>query len=170
MQGGGARPNQFAVTLTFPGRLQNSLTQRAGQQSNFVCRAASLPQSTISDIVVGYRGRPVHFAGERDFAPWAVSIINDTNFVMRDAMEYWSDRIVNYDRTNGILSPLDYMTDLYVTQLDRDDRPLKTYQFFDAYPTNVGDIQLSFDQNNAIEEFAVQFVYNYFIPLDNARL
>lgn len=169
MVGGGARPNQFVVRLNFPQRIANATTGIASRQSEFLCRAASLPPAILQDIVVGFRGRPVHFAGERDFQPWTISVLNDTNFNMRDALEYWSDRIVNFDRTNGLLSPQDYMTDLEVTQLDRDDNPLKTYVFYDAWPTTVGEIQLSFDQNNQIEEFPVQFSYNYYLPLDRPR-
>ena len=168
MQGGGARPNQFRVAVTFPTAIQNNFTGLANQEAQFVVRAASLPASGIQDIVVGFRGRPVHFAGEREFQPWNVSILNDTNFLMRNALEYWSNQIVNYDRTNGRLRPIEYMTDLLVTQLDRDDKPLKTYIFYDAYPTNIGEIQLSFDSNNQIEEFPVQFVYNWFTPIDRA--
>lgn len=165
MSGGGARPNQFRVSLTFPLGIGNSgLTATAGQASQFLCRAAALPASTVQDIVVGFRGRPVHFAGEREFPAWTVSILNDTDFLMRNALEYWSNSIVNYNRTNGLLRPVDYTSQLLVTQLDRNDRPLKSYIFYDAFPTTVGEIQLSFDQNNSIEEFPVQFVYNWFEP------
>ncbi len=164
MAGGGARPNQFRATLTFPRTIQNGLTARATQAGQFLCRAASLPAVSLQDVVVGFRGRPVHFAGEREFPAWTVSILNDNDFLIRDAFEYWSDSIVNFDRTNGLLRPADYMTDLVITQLDRDDRALKSYIFRDAFPTTVGEIQLSFDQNNQIEEFPVQFVYNWFEP------
>jgi hypothetical protein len=164
MAGGGARPNQFRVGLTFPRAIQNGLTQTAGQAAPYLCRAASLPASTVQDIVVGFRGRPVHFAGEREFPAWTISVLNDNNFLIRDAFEYWSNAIVNYDRTNGLLRPADYTADMVVTQLDRDDRAIKSYIFRDAFPTTVGEIQLSFDQNNQIEEFPVQFVYNWFEP------
>lgn len=165
MSGGGARPNQFRVVLNFPAVVGSSGV-RAGQAAEFLCRAASLPASTVQDIVVGFRGRPVHFAGERDFAPWVVSVLNDNNFVIRNTFEKWSNAIVNYDATNGILRPSDYMVDMSVFQLDRDDEVVKEYRFYDAYPTAIGEIPLSFDQNNTIEEFPVQFVYNYFRTSD----
>lgn len=163
MQGGGARPNQFRVKLHFPA-VVGALGTRAGNEAVFTCRAASLPASNISDIVLGYRGRPVHFAGERDFQPWSVSILNDTTFVVRDAFEEWNHAIVEYNTTRGLVTPRRYLTELHVEQLDRNDNPIKGYTFHDAYPTTVGEIQLSFDNNNTIEEFGVQFVYNYYTP------
>lgn len=161
MQGGGARPNQFRVELTFPAFV-GSIASAAGNAAQFLCRSSTLPASTVEDIATAYRGRPVHFAGERTFAPWSVTIINDTNFLLRNVLEKWSNGFLNYTATNGIMRPSDYQVDMSVYQLDRNDRIIKTYRFFDAYPTNIGEIQLAFDTNNQIEEFTCEFTYNYF--------
>lgn len=161
MQGGGARPNQFRVELTFPAFI-GSVASAAGNAAQFLCRSASLPASTVEDIPAFYRGRPVHFAGERTFSPWSVNIFNDTNFLVRNVMERWHNVMLNYTATNGVLRPADYQVDMSVYQLDRNDRIIKTYKFFDAYPTNIGQIQLDFEQNNQLENFDVEFVFNYF--------
>jgi hypothetical protein len=161
LTGGGARANQFRVFLTFPGYV--AVGAYASAQAQFLCHAASLPQSTVADIEVAYRGRPVHFAGERTFAPWSVSVYNDTNFLVRDAMEVWSNGIQNNAGTNGFVNPLDYQVDLTVQQLDRSGDIIKTYVFKDAYPTEVGDITLGYDQGTQIESFNVTFLYNYWV-------
>lgn len=133
----------------------------AGVQSQFLCNTAQLPASTIEPISVLYRGRPVNFAGERTFQPWTVSIYNDTNFNIRNALEQWSNGIQNNGSTTGIVNPLNYQVDLAVYQLDRNGATIKTYNFIDAFPSEVGDIQLGYDQGNAIETFNVTFQYNY---------
>ena len=161
MQGGGARPNQFRVELTFPGFV-GSIAASAGAAAQFLCRSAVLPASTLEDVTATYRGRPVHFAGERTFQPWTITMYNDTNMLMRNTMEKWSNGILSYNSTTGRLRPADYQVDMSVYQLDRNDKIVKSYKFYDAYPTNVGQIQLAFDANNAIEEFDVEFTYNYF--------
>lgn len=161
MQGGGARPNQFRVELTFPAFI-GSAASAAGNAAIFLCRSAQLPASTIEDIQASYRGRPVHFAGERTFQPWGVNVFNDTNFLIRNTMERWNNLLLNYSATNGILRPSDYQVDLSVHQLDRNDVIIKSYKFFDAYPISVGAIQLDFEQNNQIETFDIEFQYNYF--------
>ena len=161
MQGGGARPNQFRVELTFPGFV-GSIGSAAGNAAQFLCRATTLPASIMEDITAAYRGRPVHFAGERTFQPWSVSVFNDTNFLIRNVMERWHNGVLNYAATNGITRPGDYQVDMSVYQLDRNDNIIKTYRFYDAYPTSVGQIALDFEANNQIEIFDVEFTYNYF--------
>lgn len=159
LTGGGARANQFRVVLAFPGFV--GLGAVAGSQAQFLCNTAQLPASTIEPISVLYRGRPVTFAGERTFAPWTVSIYNDTNFNIRNALEQWSNGIQANADTNGITNPANYQVDMAVYQLDRNGAIIKTYDFHDAFPTEVGDIALGYDQGNAIETFNVTFQYNF---------
>ena len=159
LTGGGARANQFRVELSFPSYV--TLGAIAGVQAQILCNAAQLPSSTIEPISILYRGRPVNFAGERTFQPWAVSIYNDTNFNIRNALEQWSNGIQNNGSTNGITNPANYQVDLSVHQLDRNGATVKTYKFVDAFPSEIGDIQLGYDQGNAIETFNVVFQYNY---------
>ena len=160
MIGGGARPNQFYVQLTFPSYV--GLGVVAGQQAQFLCRSAQLPASVIEPITTLYRGRPVQFAGERTFQPWTVAIYNDTSFNIRNALEQWQNGIQNYDATTGRVNPTTYQVDLNVYQLDRSGAIIKSYKFVDAMPTNIGPIALDFDQQNQIEQFDVEFTYNYF--------
>ena len=160
MIGGGARPNQFRVELTFPSYV--SLGVVAGQRAQFLCKAAQLPASTIENIPVLYRGRPVNFAGERTFQPWTVTIYNDTTFNIRNALEQWQSGIQNYNSTLGRVDPRDYQVDLAVHQLDRNGATIKTYKFVDAFPTAISAIGLDYEQQNAIEQFDVEFTYNFF--------
>lgn len=159
LTGGGARANQFRVNLSFPPFV--TLGSVAGAQAQFLCNAAQLPASTIEPITVQYRGRPVTFAGERTFAPWTISVYNDTNFNIRNALEQWSNGIQNNAQTNGITNPGNYQVDLQVFQLDRNGATIKEYTFKDAFPSEVGDIALGYDQGAAIETFNVTFQYNY---------
>jgi len=163
MQGGGARTNQFRVELVFPALATNGTA--ASTASQFLCKSAQLPASILEDLPIAYRGRIVHFAGERQFQPWQVTILNDTNFLIRNAFESWHNAIANYTSTNGILRPSDYQTQMLVHQLDRNDVKIKTYEFFDVYPTNVEPIALGFE-SPAIEEYGVELTFNYFIPSD----
>lgn len=159
MIGGGARANQFRVELAFPSYV--SAGPIIGLKTQFLCKAAQLPASTLDNIPVQYRGRAVNIAGERTFAPWTIGIYNDTDFGIRNAMEQWSNGVQNLTTTNGRTNPRDYQVDLLVHQLDRNGATVKTYKFVDAYPTEIGAIALDFDSVNTIETFDVTFTYNY---------
>lgn len=159
MTGGGARANQFRVELAFPSFVTLGIV--AGQQAQFLCKSAQLPASIVENVQVQYRGRAVNFAGERVFQPWSVQVYNDTNFNIRNAMEQWSNGVQNLIGSNGLTNPRDYQVDLRVHQLDRNGSSVKTYTFHDAFPIDIGAIELDYDQVNAIEQFGVVFQYNY---------
>jgi hypothetical protein len=154
--GGGARPNLFKVTCNFPGYAGGDV-----ELTSFMCKAASLPASTIGNIDVPYRGRVIKVAGDRTFEPWTLTIINDNNFVIRDSFEAWMNAINEHQNNTGILAPADYYTDMAVEQLDRQENVVKKYDIRGAYPSNVAAIELAYDSNDQVEEFTVELQFNY---------
>lgn len=160
-QGGGARPNLYEVILTFPTLVSNPF---ATTKASFTCKAATIPASNIGSIDVPYMGRIVKVAGDKTFDDWTVTIINDTDFVVRDAFERWVDRInghVSNVAAPGWENPSNYYANAIVRQLGREDQVLKEYFVEGIFPTQVGEIQLGYDQNDQIEEFQVTFAVNY---------
>jgi len=158
--GGGARANQFRAYLHFPTYVTAGALQ--GAKAQFLCKAASLPGSTITSIPLPYRGRELQIAGERTFQPWTVTIYNDVTFGLRNAFESWQAGIQRYAATEGKTNPSDYQVELEIHQLDRNGATLKIYKFADAFPTSISPITLDFGQANEIETFDVEFTYNYF--------
>jgi hypothetical protein len=188
---GGARPNLFLVRLNFPTTLgqiadigpidaSNTITERA----EFLVKTAQLPASTIGTIDVPFRGRMLKVAGDRTFEPWSVTVINDGEFGIRKAFETWSRGINALTENVSQLGYGDdnpgYCVDLEVFQLSRDSKtPSKTpssittagvdgmdvvraYKFYDAWPSSLSAIDLSYESNDQIEEFTVEFQYNYY--------
>ena len=156
LKGGGARANLFNVTINFPGYAQGNV-----EVTTFMCKGAQLPASVMEQIAIPFRGREVKIAGDRSFEPWSVQVINDTDFVVRDAMERWMNGINGHTTNAGLVDPIDYQADLFVDQLDRDGRIIKRYNFRGCFPTMVSAIELSYDSSNSIEEFTVEFAIQY---------
>jgi hypothetical protein len=155
LSGGGARPSQFRVTLNIPG--DNAATY----SGSFLIKAATLPASIITPIDVPFRGRVAKVAGERQFANWNVTVLNDNDFLIRNSLERWSRDILDHSSTGGMLAPASYITDMYVEQLDRNDFPIKSYKFFNCFPQQISEIQLDFGATTQIEEFQVEFSVDY---------
>lgn len=156
LRGGGARPNLFKATINFPVYANGDV-----ELTSFMCKAAQLPQSSTASFAVPFRGRELKVAGDRTFEDWNVSIINDTDFAVRDAMERWMNGINGHTNNAGLTNPVDYQADLVVEQLDRDGAILKKYNFRGAFPTSVGSIVVDYDQRDQIEVFEVNFAYQY---------
>ena len=159
LAGGGARANQFKVTMPFPG-----YAAVGGETSDlaFLCQATSIPGQNLGSIAVPFRGRVLQIAGDRTFNPWSVTVMNDTNFKIYAAMERWMNGINNMTDNEGLTNPVEYQVDIFVDHLDRNGTTLKTYTLRGAFPTSLDDIALSYTDNNSIETFNVSFLYQYF--------
>ena len=156
LKGGGARPNLFKATINFPAYAQGDV-----EITSFMCKAAQLPSSIMAVVEVPFRGRQLKIAGDRTFETWSPTILNDTDFVVRDSMERWMNGINAHSANTGLVAPADYSADLVVEQLDRDETVLKRYNFRGCFPTSIGAIDLDFGTNDAIEEFTVEFQVQY---------
>ena len=155
---GGARPTLFDVQITFT---QNQV------ETVFNIQTAQLPESTLGVIEVPYFGRKIKLAGDRTFAEWTVTVLNDEDFAIRNSLEVWSQQI-NTHAGNTYeygLSPSAYRQRAIIRQYSKSgcDAPLKTYIFENLFPTSVGPITMGWDQNDQIETFDVSFQYDYWV-------
>ena len=158
--GGGARANQFRVTITSPPGIAIGLDIR---RTSFLVRGSSLPASALGEIAIPFRGREIYIAGDRTTAEtWNTTFMNDTDFMVRNAMERWINGINDAADATGVIAPADYQTDLQVEHSDRDDTVLKSYIFRSAWPTSVTAIDLSSEAAAAIETFDVTWRYQHF--------
>ena len=158
--GGGARANQYRVTITPPPGIAIGLDVR---RTSFLVRGSSLPAQTLGEIPIPFRGRSIYIAGDRTFGEtWSTTFMNDTDFMIRNAMERWSNGINDLADNTGVIAPADYQTDLTVEHLDRDDTVLKSYIFRSAWPQGVTAIDLTSEEATAIETFDVTWRYQHF--------
>ena len=159
LTGGGARPNLFEVELAFPTAvaIENDVLQKA----RFLVKAAALPSSTINPIEIPFRGRILKIAGDRTFETWTITVINDVDFVIRSAFEKWMNVINKLDDATGLQNPDEYQKDAMVHQLDRDGSILRSYKFWDIFPTNLSTIDLSYETTDTLEEFTVEMQIHF---------
>jgi hypothetical protein len=154
--GGGARPNLFKVTMAFPSYVTANV-----ELASYMCKATSMPASQIAAIEVPFRGRQLKVAGDRTFDPWSVTVINDTDFNVRNSFEQWMNGINQHKQNTGLTQPSSYMADMIVEQLDKDGTTKKTYNIRGVFPTNLGAIELSYETGDTIEEFEVEMQVQY---------
>ena len=183
--GGGTRPNLFEVSIpTFPTAIAEAWSPGDDAENGifkFLCKATALPASNLGSIEIPFRGRTLKVAGDRTFDDWTVTIINDEDFKLRTAFERWSNVMSRLDDATGVTNPTSYMTDGYVQQLGRgsqvgaasndggESSVLRSYKFFDVFPITVGEIALSYDTTDQLEEFDVTFRYQYFTIGNSAQ-
>tara|TARA_R100001463_G_scaffold3418_2_gene13964 strand:+ start:1339 stop:1959 length:621 start_codon:yes stop_codon:yes gene_type:complete len=167
LTGGIARPNLFEVVLAFPDGAVDESVSDIDPKTRFLVKAAALPASNIAPISVPFRGRQLKIAGDRTFDEWTITVINDTDFAIRGSFERWMNSMSKVSDNAGNINPEDYTKDAFVYQLGRSavdsasqssdqNMPiLRTYKFYSVFPTNVSQIDLSYDSSDAVEEFTV---------------
>ena len=178
LAGGGARPNLFEVDIASIPAVTEGIDWDA-DTFKFLCKAAALPASNVAPIDVPFRGRILKVAGDRTFDTWTVTVINDEDFKLRSAFELWMNGISKLDNNTGATQPSSYMANAIVHQLGRGAdkgrhsttnsdiaggtaiKPLRTYMFNDIFPTNISQIDLSYDTGDTIEEYTVEFQVQY---------
>ena len=156
LQGGGARANLFKTTFTGP------FVDTVADISSHLCKAAQLPGSTVGVVPIAYRGQVLKVAGDRTYENWTVTFINDEGFDIRDAFERWMNVINQHVEGEGSINPEDYQATMQVDQLSRNGGdPAKTVVINGAFPVAISAIDLSYETTDAIEEFTVEFAYQY---------
>ena len=167
LTGGIARPNLFEVVLAFPDGTVDESVSDIDPKTRFLVKAAALPASNIAPISVPFRGRQLKIAGDRTFDEWTITVINDTDFAIRGSFERWMNSMSKVSDNAGNINPEDYTRDAFVYQLgrsavdsasqssDQNMPVLRTYKFYSIFPTNVSQIDLSYDSSDSVEEFTV---------------
>lgn len=163
LTGDGARSNLFQVALQFPAWVTGAGV--ATVKSAFMCKAAQLPGSTVGVAPLYYFGREVKLAGNRQFQDWSVQIINDEDFLVRDALDRWVNGINGpvTNRRNLQADVLDggYGVDALVTQFAKTGEPIKVYKFVGLWPMDVSPIEVDWAANDTIQEYTVTFAVQY---------
>lgn len=156
---GGARPSLFSVIVDTPNGIPN-----IGARISFTCSAANLPASTLGLIEVPYFGRRIKLAGNRTFENWSVTIMNDEDFQVRNALEQWSNAINRHQanlRATNLATPAQYRTTGTVTQYSKTGVPIRTYEFVNLFPATISTIDLNWETADAIETYTVDWAYDY---------
>ena len=156
LQFGGAKASLFQVQIT------NPVNGEADAITPFMVQAAQIPESTLGTIEIPYFGRKVKVAGDRTFAEWTVTIMNDEDFLIRNAMEAWMASINAHEGnvTAGV-NASDYKANAQITQYAKNGAPLRTYNFNGLFPTSVAAITMDWNTTDEIETFDVTFQYDW---------
>jgi hypothetical protein len=173
--GYGIRPNLFQVSIP---EIQSNIAGIAGKSDidgtdpvfTFLCRSAGIPASTIGTVEVPFRGRVIKLPGDRTFESWTVTILADQDIKVRAFFEKWMDSLNKHDSGAGFTD--NFASTLQVDQLERGSEQtnesvknphsiIRSYKFMNAFPTNMSQIDLSYDNNNSIAEYTVEFQYDW---------
>jgi hypothetical protein len=108
--------------------------------------------------------------GNRTFTDWTISIINDEDFVVRNAFERWMNGMNSHSlnvRNPLAQTPGSYTVDGEVKQYAKNGDTLKKYKFIGLFPTDVSPIDVDWGSNDSIEEFTVNLSYQWWESVED---
>lgn len=171
---GGARSSLFEVQITLPPSILSTTSdildatplglKTSQEKLTFLCKATSIPGSSVGVIEIPYMGRKVSCVGSRTFEPWTITVINDEDFNVRKAFEHWLSVMNGHSSNfkNGVTSSPDtYQQTGVVRHFGQRGNLIRVYTLHNLFPTELSSIELSWDNENTIEEFSVTLRYDY---------
>jgi hypothetical protein len=179
LTGGGARPSLFQVTMTAPAI--SGATSTILDKLAFTCKAASIPAAQISAVDVPYFGRKIKLAGDRTYDDWSVTIMNDEDYSVRRVMEAWSDSMNSFASNLRLIGAgtggsstnapsTGYKTVANVVAFGKAGNTIAAYNFFGLFPLTVSNMTMDWDAVNQIQQFDVNFSYDYWEPTNTIDL
>jgi len=157
---GGTRPNRFRVEAAIAG---------SSLQNPFLIKAATLPPSTLGIITVPYRGRVLKIPGDRLFAEWTVSILDDGEGGedIRGKIVSWSNSI-NAHVENVTKDPTGLTEQWKVHMLTQEDNTeIRSITLHNCWPVEVGAIELTYDTADTLTEFPITLAYDFWTEEGN---
>ena len=162
---GGSKANLFRMDIAL------GFTETGVNLANFstLCKSGAIPAFTLGVIEVPFRGRRIKIPGDRTYGDWTATFINDGDQNIRKSFDNWLNSIVEVDGEQDLGGGNDaYRSTITINQLKPDGTAARIYKLFDAFPTDVSAIDLSYDTTDAIQEFTVTFQYHYLDVGDGA--
>jgi hypothetical protein len=142
--------------------LEESITGVDLTNFSVLCKSGAIPAFTLGVIEVPFRGRRIKIPGDRTYGDWTATFVNDDSQNIRKSFDNWLNSIVNVDGEQALRDGTEtYRSTITINQLRPDGTIARIYQLYDAFPTDVSAIDLSYDTTDAIQEFTVTFQYHY---------
>ena len=158
---GGSKANLFRMDIA----LNDEIDDVDLDAANFsvLCKSGAIPAFTLGVIEVPFRGRRIKIPGDRTYGDWTATFVNDGNQNIRKTFDNWLKSIVDPDGEENLRSSSEdtYRSTITIEQLKSDGTVARVYDLYDAFPTDVSAIDLSYDTTDAIQEFTVTFQYHY---------
>lgn len=184
-----ARSHLFRCVIT-PSGLINSVQSifteafgiSTGETRSYLCKAVTLPEMSVETGEVYYFTRAIKYPTRRRYAPITFTFFNTTDYSLRKAFETWNELLLGPTLNIGMvtndviprsLGNLNRSTEgtatIQIQHYDGTDlnatknpKLIREYTVFQAYPSSVGPLTFSYDNDTEIQTFDVTMEYTYF--------
>ena len=186
-----ARPNLFLVTMNWLSntanekpRVSNDSTgnkSQAAWASNMATdisklelktlhryvKSCSIPQDTITAIEGAYQGRTLKGVGVRTYDTWQMSLYLEDTHAWRRFFIEWQEKCCSAG--DAISSSNNHKGTVNIVQLGAAMTGKVGYKLIEAFPIEIGPVEMSWDNNDSVSEYTVTFAYNWHEVVHNEK-
>ena len=155
--GQGQRSTLFQVRGAIPGSSTNQ-TERT-----FFIKSAQYPASTIGFIEVPFKGRKIKRPGDRTFAEWSLTVVQDADNRIREDFIGWMNQLNSHENITGATPGPALFPTWTIEALQQDDSISggQGIQLTNCFPTEVGTLEFNYETVDTFAEFTVTLQYDY---------
>jgi len=155
---GGTRANRYTVDIIggWPGLPPDPY------DTQFKIVATQFPLAVVSTITVPYRGRPVNYAGDRQYSPWSVTVYDDSNNnTLWRSFNYWKELLDGHKtHTTNDVTYQSLQKTWRITQYDINGSDiLRQIELRKCWPSVIGQIDLNMGSSDLVT-FTVQMIFD----------
>jgi len=166
-----ARPNNFYLEFDFPSVVTGIVNKGTTNNVKYLCKATTIPSYTLGVVEIPHiGGRRMKVPGDRTYAEWSATFIADEAMSLHKDFEKWLNYIkaTNYESdtlssvttgTGGVRD--DYQKSIDVVHTGMDGEQKRVYRLVNAFPTELAQLDMSYDNFDTIAEYTVTFQYSH---------
>lgn len=172
---GGNKANRFEIHGAIGAASGTTDANSQFTANKFHVRSASLPASTFGAIPVNFRGRTVLYPGERVYAPWTITVLDDNKSNNATSLytqfHDWSNTINDHDINVMTIEDGTQLGDafhtanwtIYQLSVNSEDitKPIRKTILHHCWPVRVGEIQFDMSKDNQLAAFEVEVRFSY---------
>ncbi len=164
LRGQGARPNLFEVRVD-----SHFFGGQEADKFRFMCKGASIPGGDIGVAEVAYFGRNIKLPGNRVYAEWTTTVINDEDFLTHHGITSWMDKINQFEANDYVnRDSIDQRVPAEVDQYGKGGDIIHSVKMWNFWPSSISGIDLNWETNDSVEDFTVTWQYDYWEPANRA--
>jgi len=137
----------------------------------FLIKSASIPESSVEEMSVYWKGVQCKIGGTRRYSDWTVTVLCDKNSYIRMLAELWMSTVSNVVGTivNGQPNIYAALSTTVFTMLDNDGNSTLLLTFYYPWPKSIGPISLDYGTQD-FAQFDITFSYLYHVMVPSMGL
>jgi hypothetical protein len=151
-----ARSNLFMVKIAGIGAIHGG-----PEGGGMFVKGASLPETTVGMVEVPYQNRKLKIPGDRTFADWTATVIQDEAYSVRNQLLGWQADITGFNTFTSVHTVGAAHRLITIQPYNRDGSEAPIVANVYGWPSSIGSVDLSWETADTIQEYTVTFTISW---------